>query len=442
MNSRITFHISSRILLASAVTAVLSAGTAIAATPASAATTMEGITRQLTADPADAGQGSAAGASPAAHDRQVLEVGGTSYFLTGATLPVNTRVRISGSLVGRSMRVSSSQALTASAQTTAGLSTVSATGTTQVLVMLVDWTAPDSVTPASARQQMFADSNSWYRHASHGMLGQSGDVTRWLHIAGPAGNKCFADYANVMSQAKNAATSAGYVMNNYTNFVVYFPNDNTAGSDCGGYAGWSYVGAANIWLNGAMNRRAIVHEEGHNYGLGHGHSDLCSKVIQGSCTFSDYGNDFDAMGAANYVGDFAASQKADLGWMAGRIVDLTHGGRVGLHPLELRASSTQAVRIRVSRTRSYWIEYRQPVGNDAGLPSSGTDGVLVNVRDSQISGDTGPSLLDLRPADGLSAETATLRPGTGWTTPEGYRISLGSVSATGAAISVRAPAAR
>ena len=81
-------------------------------------------------------------------------------------------------------------------------------GTTHVLVMLAHWNVPDSVTPAQAETQMFTDTNGWYRDASYGVLGQTGDVTPWMEIDGPVDGKCYGDNTNTMTQAKTAATGA------------------------------------------------------------------------------------------------------------------------------------------------------------------------------------------------------------------------------------------
>jgi hypothetical protein len=78
------------------------------------------------------------------------------------------------------------------------------------------------------------------------------------------------------------------------------------------------------------------------------------------------------------------------------------------------------------------------VDHDDGLPSYATDGVLVHVTDPSLgsSGDTSGNLLDVRPADGIDQSTATLRPGQTWSSPEGYRFTVGSVSAGGADVTV------
>ena len=407
------------------------------AAPADAASggqrrTVEGVLRLLAADTAQA----------PAHDhtwhgrssdayRTVLVAGRRSYVVSGRTGRPNTRVRVSGLVSG--------QRLTAeTVQTLGAASSLPSTGTTRTLLVLAHWSQPDGMTPERAREQMFGDTAAWYADASYGALTQTGDVTPWVRIAGPYDGRCFADHAEVMEQARTAAAGVGFDPAAYDNVVVYFPDTSgQPGSDCGGYGGWAYVGAPGAWLHGHLDRRVTVHEQGHNHGLHHSHSYLCTSVITGTCTFSDYGDDLDAMGAAGYVGHFNAAQKQLLGWLGDRRADLTYGGTATLAPLAGETGTVAAV-VRAPGGRAYWLEHRQPVDGDSGLPPGATDGVLLRVTDPAIGGGPGPSLLDARPADGLSALSATLRPGTSWTTPEGAVITVGAVGPAGAQLTVRA----
>ena len=397
------------------------------------AVTLEGIIRVLAAD-------AVPGTTAPAAAQQMLVVDDVSYTLVGKTGTPNSRVRVTGTLTGRRLQVDTIEnAVGARVAAVGGLAT---SGTTRVLVMLANWNVPDSVTQASAKAQMFTDSNAWYRDVSYGALGQTGDVTPWMHIKGPAGGQCYTDMESVMAQAKTAAAALGYPAAGYDNFVLYFPNNSwQPGSDCSALAGWGYVGAPGVWLNGYMDRRVTVHEEGHNYGLSHSHSYLCSNVITGSCVFSDYGDDYDAMGDSSQVGHFSAPQKNLLGWMTGRLVDLTAGGSATLAPLAADPVKASAVKITASATRTYWLEYRQPIDFDSGLVPAGTNGVQVRVVDTDITADNGPDLLDARPEDGAGTTTATLQSGHSWLTPEGFRFSVGTVNATGAAVTVAKEAA-
>ncbi|MDP9498026.1 MAG: Ig-like domain-containing protein [Actinomycetota bacterium] len=402
------------------------------AAPGGQRRTVEGVLRLLAADTA---------AAPA-HDhrwhghssdayRQVLVAGRRPYFLSGRTGTPNTRVRVSGLVSGQRLTAETVQTLSTASE-------LPSTGTTRTLLVLAHWSEPDDMTPERAREQMFGDTAAWYADASYGALAQTGHVTPWVRIAGPYGGQCFADHLEVMEQAKTAAAGVGFDPGAYDNVVVYFPDTpGQPGSDCGGYGGWAYVGAPGAWLHGFLDRRVTVHEQGHNYGLHHSHSYPCTSVVSGTCTFSDYGDDLDAMGAAAHVGHFNAAQKQLLGWLGGRSADLTYGGTTTLAPLAGDTGTVAAV-VRAPGGRSYWLEHRQPVDGDSSLPPGGTDGVLLRVRDPAIgNGDPGASLLDARPGDGLSALSATLRPGTSWTTPEGAVIALGTVGPAGAALSVR-----
>jgi hypothetical protein len=378
----------------------------------------------------------------------VLQSGGDTYLLTGEEaedIEPNSTVEVTGTVSGEELAVTSTEALR-----TAPVTALPNTGNLRTLVMLVTWPglARDTVTQASAAQQMFGDTNAWYRRASYSAVSLTGDVTPWLTIAGPAGNQCYGDSDAVMQQARNAAVARGYVLSGYDNFVVYFPNaGGLTGSDCAGFGGWAYVGWPGVWINGYMDRRVTVHELGHNYGLYHSHAYLCPSggVASVGCGFSDYGDDYDAMGSSGFVGNFNASQKSLLGWFGGRSVDLSGGGTATLVPMDQQSAGVAAASITVSGARTYWLEYRRPTGADAWLPDDGTDGVLVHLRDDallqtvasdQYHEDTGAALIDVRPSDGVDVWSATLPSGQSWTTPEGATISVGAVTPAGAQVTV------
>lgn len=413
-------------LLGAAALVTGALGVAHAAPP----TTLEGVVHTLAADTVDhqARPNAFVGNSEDVY-RQVLVANGKSYVLHGAKARNNTRVRVSGSLVGKDFTATSLSTL----GTVAGLTD---TGTTRVLVMLAYWTAPDSVTQAGAAAQMFTDTNGWYRDASYGALGQTGDVTPWMPIAGPT-TGCYADFTTLMDEARSAASARGYNLANYDNFVLYFPY---CAGDSAGYAGWAWIGAPGVWLNGYMDRRSSVHEQGHNYGLYHSHSQMCSAGgMAGTCTFSDYGDMYDAMGSSSYVGHFNASQKNILGWLGGRTIDLSAGGTTTLAPMAADAVSPHAA-FAIGSSRTYWLEYRQPIDFDSWLPAADTDGVLVHVSGAGSgSPDPGASIIDVRPSDGIEPWTSSLRAGQSWTSPEGITFTVGSVTTSGATVTVSRP---
>ena len=421
-----------RLLVLLTAVAVVLAGALTVAGPASAAPrTLEGVVRLISDAPRDRDGGH----SP--REELVLVVGDKAYKVKGRALTPNTRVRISGLLTGRTVDVASAQVL---GEEPAQLPP---SGTTRSLVMLVEWAGlpRDGVTQASAAQQMFTDTNGWYREASYGAVGITGDVTPWMTITAPAGNKCYAEMHTIMDQATSQAAARGYDWQSYDSLVVYFPwAGGLPGSDCGTSAGWAYIGGNSVWLNGYMDRRVTVHELGHNFGLEHSNSYMCPGGGIGTtgCTYSEYGDDYDAMGAWD-AAHFSASQKHRLQWMGGgRTLDWTEGGSAKLVPMTEATSAPHIAQIRARADRTYWLEYRRPDGYDAVLPPGGHDGVLLHVEDYGIS--FGPALLDASPSDGVGVPTASLKPGQTWTSPEGYKVTLASMDASGAQVSVVAPA--
>jgi Calx-beta domain len=142
------------------------------------------------------------------------------------------------------------------------------------------------------------------------------------------------------------------------------------------------------------------------------------------------------MGNSDFVGHYSAAQKDQLGWLGPRIVDLTAGPQEAtLSPFELDSGATVAAKLPVPSGRTYYFEYRQPVGVDAGIPAGDLDGVLVHTM--EFSAAPGPDLLDLQHAPPSTAEEAALPFDTPWTTPEGW-----TVTATSAADGVHLTAAR
>ncbi|HYN70883.1 MAG TPA: fibronectin type III domain-containing protein, partial [Nakamurella sp.] len=287
---------------------------------------------------------------------------------------------------------------------------------------------------------MFTDSSGWYSQASYGALTQTGAVTPWLHIAAPAGNKCFGDMHNEMTTAKSAALAAGYNSANYDRTVLYFPNDSAANSDCAGYSGWASVSGTEIWLNGYMDRRVTVHEQGHNYGLLHANSLACKEAGSGNgialasaanCVSTEYGDDYDAMGGSGYVGSFSGGEKNRMGWLVGHKAALAPGGTVTIAPLET-AAAVNAAYFTASATRTYWLEYRLRIGIDAGLPAAVTDGVLIHLDDAAYRSKF--ELLDQKPASYNNFADATLGAGSSWTTPDGFTFVVTDVSPSGATV--------
>src|SRR6266545_3373080 len=112
----------------------------------------------------------------------------------------------------------------------------------------------------------------------------------------------------------------------------------------------------------------VTHEMGHNFGLLHAGSLNCGAVsMGGSCGVAEYGDPFDTMGNSHAM-HFNAQQKALLNWIPASSVKTHTSGSVNyaLDPLESPSGSVYAIKIpTASANRTYWLEFRQPIGFDS-----------------------------------------------------------------------------
>ena len=129
------------------------------------------------------------------------------------------------------------------------------------------------------------------------------------------------------------------------------------------------------------------HELGHNFGLWHAGSVNCgAQVLGGSCGVSEYGDPFDVMGNIRQM-HFNAMQKSALNWIPSTSVKTHSSGTqtYQLSPLESGGQSTYAIKIPTSNAkRTYWVEFRQPIGFDSPLSSLPNLGAQIRVGGPQF----------------------------------------------------------
>ncbi len=242
------------------------------------------------------------------------------------------------------------------------------------------------------------------------------------------------------------ATAAGYTIGNYNNRFYVLPG----ASRCG-WAGLAYVGFPyQAWSAGYNALWVYGHELGHNFTLYHAGSVSCgSLVLSVGCSVAEYGDRFDVMGNNTNAGQqmhFNATQKALLGWIpASSVVTHTSGTKTySLSPLEAGGQSTYAVKIPVAAdtNRTYWIEYRQPIGLfDATLSSYPNQGAIIHVAEPFDNPCTGScfaddtEILDMSPANGDNFFDAALLVGQTYTDST-YGVSITVNSANSSTLSV------
>lgn len=323
-----------------------------------------------------------------------------------------------------------------------------ASGTQSVLIMMVDWTAPDSMTPAQATAQVGSADNAWYNGTSYGQLGLSATATPWMTIADPTQGGTTCDLGQIELEAEAAATAQGYSPASYDHEMIYIPI-GTPG--CNVWAGQGEVSGRITWIYGYMDTRVTTHELGHNLGLWHSHSLTCHDPTNPSIfvpfssvcdAFSEYGDTWDDMGNCCFTstpGQFNAEQKQNLGWMQGRVATAATGTQTfTISPLEQLSSAVQAVKI-TAGGNTYWLDYRQPLNQDSYLSAypGVTDGVEIHMP-QPADGSDGSDLLDMTPDGSFYNEALSV--GGSWTTPEGVVITVSSATPAGASVTIKVPA--
>jgi hypothetical protein len=231
-----------------------------------------------------------------------------------------TPVRIRGRRVAAAIEVDEVSA-------TGSAPAVVTDGTKRLLAILARWEpATLQATPEGAASVLFsADERStdrWYREASYGQLGWTGDVTPVLNIPDPGSCDLFGIYLS----ARDAAMAAGYDVDGYDHVMVDFPRGRCGADGYGWVSGrlsWIIDGLAS--LDNAAHRYVVDHELGHNLGRWHSHGLECESVtVSRDClstqsSNNEYGNLFDVMGnnRPGYhngsVGTFSAKPLIELG---------------------------------------------------------------------------------------------------------------------------------
>ena len=185
-------------------------------------------------------------------------------------------------------------------------------------------------------------------------------------------NLLYTDAVSAYEALHGAGSTSGY------NIVgVQFPSIG-ASSNGVVYAGLASVGGSRHWLQGNPSESTVVHEFGHNYGLGHANFWATSDgSVAGAGSNVEYGDGFDVMGGGSSPeAHFHPQGKALLNWLTtSQWVDasVSGSGTYRLHRFD-HASTTGATRgLRVIKDPSgtassvgyYWVGYRPGISSNA-----------------------------------------------------------------------------
>jgi len=383
--------------------------------------------------------------------------GGESSELDLPIVPTDLRsgmrLSVTGERTAAGIAPDTIAVLAAEPAKTAGAVTAAAS-TAKVLVILLNFKPTPPALPAQPFTQaqvsgvVFSDAASianYWAETSFGNQLMTGTVTPWLTASFAVPSTC--DYNGIATEARSLATAAGYTLSNYDKIHYLFERVPACG-----WAGLGEVPGSQTWSNQYNTLGVIGHELGHNLGLGHANSLPCNgQTIGTNCPLArpEYGDPWDIMGnqSSRHVN---AWQKNDLGWVPDAAV-ATHAGGTAVYtlfPLTSPGGSLYAVQVPAAVHRTYWLEYRQATGFDAGLPASATNGVIVHLgglmhqADRSEYGCWDTCFLDMAPSTSTMTDGA-LQIGSAFTDAQtGVTITALSKGAGGLTVSVASPQVR
>lgn len=345
-------------------------------------------------------------------------------------------------------------------------------GVNRVLVILANFSDRKNTTITRDQAQTWFNgyANNWFIETSYGKTSLQTDVVGWFDLPLSASASTFGTGDALFAAAVQAADpSVDFRL--YRHVVVFAP--------------WFYNGYGGIAQSNhqfttgegtLLAQRAIVwdrnttgsipahslrfsemtHEISHGYNAGH--DNALSRPVGGpaytlgsgyGCAFSIYGNFYSAMGGdASFSGHHTAGVKADqIGWLSGsNLLDLssaTGPTTVTIEPYETNTGGVKAVRwlraviVPGVLPNYFYMEFRQPIGDDAFISGPGVfQGISITSRTAII--DTSPSYIPGTTSDlSTGVNDHNLKPGQTFTDPAtGFRVTTNSVSAAGANVTI------
>jgi hypothetical protein len=295
-----------------------------------------------------------------------------------------------------------------------------------LLAARVYWgTRHPSYPSTRSESRVLRQTASYFERISHGRQSFRTTLTPWIHVDASRYTICDTQAGSRVATVA-ALRKAGYRVGRYNRLMILAEQCNNA------YSVGQQPGHVSWIRYRDPGPATMVHELGHNLGLSHAYGLICMQdgyrvALGGTCRAIEYGDDWDAMGHSK--ASYSVPILARLGW-AGRVVtvDASTGGdhTFRIADVEHPGSGIQAVRIRVSPTLSYWIEY-QPMRS----PVVGRSIPGVTIR--RDLGTASMQLIDASPGNpsdlafpDRDLENPALPVGSSLTTPENVRITTRS----------------
>jgi hypothetical protein len=334
---------------------------------------------------------------------------------------------------------------------------------------MLNWAGnpPDSVTPGTLANQVAATSMRYQQYSYLQLTGWTTTALGPLTVAAPpfeADGSCGWDFMSSLRNAGDAAAaSASLDPDRFDAVLFYFPRV----TQCG----WTVRQRSTdqhdpkfLYLNGASRVENIAQALGMAMLATPAHSLVCTDAagrptpLSTDCRTLDT-DPYNVLGGG--VNSPGVVQKFQAGWLTGTgwaedvgqpstrygtgvVAPDMQTGTSTIEPLEeIRTPGPFGEHVAqrwFDGATELWLEYRQPIGVDAGMrPAS--DGLLVYLATHPGCSGACPvqsNLLDMTPgADGRTFNDAVLRVGQSWRNPLGHaRITVISAGPGGVQVSV------
>jgi hypothetical protein len=300
-----------------------------------------------------------------------------------------------------------------------GTDTLRAPARVRLLAVRVSWGAAHPAYPSTRSVRRDLDTTSaYYDRVSRGRETLRYRLTPWIHVAASADTMC--NHLRAAARLTTAAlVRAGYRPSRYNRLMLFTEQCDAAVSAAEQPGRTSWIRFRN------PGSATLIHELGHNLGLGHADGLVCRAdgrrvSLGGECHSVEYGDSWDAMGHSR--ASFSVPVLRRLGW-AGRVTTVTGDGTFPLADVEHPGDDVQALRIPVGHGTTYWVEYQPEHLAVVGRTRPG-----VTIR-RQV-GDGPVVLLDAAPGNPTALPfpdadltNAALPAGSSFTGPEDVRIT-------------------
>jgi hypothetical protein len=222
------------------------------------------------------------------------------------------------------------------------------------------------------------------------------------------------------------------------------------GPGCGG-GGVGEQPGRQIWVDSPYSF-IMYHELGHNLGSGHAHTARCSEgatpvAYATGCdspsnpTYGEYGDPFDPMGGSGimcFAGcEMNASRKLGFGALAGGSQTVSADGTFNVAPLEA-SSGLRLLRIPKPDGRFFDVSVRAPIGTFDGASYPGAQVLGVSIHSDDAAGGDSYAI-DAHPDPAGDLSDMQFRAGDRFAPYAGTTVTVNSVSAAGASITVDVP---